>query len=243
MAQYVDSGSLYKIHKPKVFLQLDSAEEDPPISAKTVGKYLCDEDGCEETFTREHDVKRHKKTHLDGKALRKEQHPCPITETGCDARMLQFGNLKKHVQSRHPDVEQLVCFKCRPEFQLFHDSVALANHIRAEHRPSQTGTRQKRQRLRWRLGQIPKPPSTPPPRTPRAELPSFITIPMSALPNDDPASPRSPSHRRPEWYRALNPSPSFKVNLTPRLRLRHVVATVLLKGHRQTTRGHRMHSE
>ncbi|KAK0476359.1 hypothetical protein IW261DRAFT_1567041 [Armillaria novae-zelandiae] len=206
------------------------------MATKNVGKYLCDEDECEETFTREHDVKRHKKTHLDGEALRKEQHPCPITETGCDARMLQFGNLKTHVQSRHPNVKHLVCFKCRPEFQLFPDSVALASHIRAEHRPSQTRTRQKRQhrkatkrRAHPPPSPIPNPsngaldispqphtrifsllPSIPPPRKSRVERPSFISIPMSALPKDDPAPPRSPSHRRPEWYRAFQPHPQLQ---------------------------------
>ncbi|KAK0476357.1 hypothetical protein IW261DRAFT_1594999 [Armillaria novae-zelandiae] len=203
---------------------------------KNVGKYLCDEDGCEETFTREHDVKRHKKTHLDGEALRKEQHPCPITETGCDARMLQLTNLRKHVQSQHPDVKHLVCFKCRPDFQLFPDSVALATHIQVGHRPSQTRTRERQPRRKTTkpLLQPPKTPiinpshdasdislqlptgrfsliPSPPPRKSRVKLPSFISIPMSALPNDESEPPRSPSHRRPEWYRAAQPQPPIEV--------------------------------
>ncbi|KAK0214403.1 hypothetical protein IW262DRAFT_270705 [Armillaria fumosa] len=202
---------------------------------KSRGKHACDQ--CEKIFTRPHDLKRHRITHLDGELLEKEKHPCPITEIGCGRRMLQLTNLRKHVQSIHRDVEHLVCFDCRPDFQQFPDSAALDNHIRVEHPPKQTQTCQiKRRRKTTKrpphpppspidnpydsasdispqppTGTLPPMPLAPPPRKSRVELPDSVTIPMSAFPTDDPEPPRSTSHRRPEWYRASQPLPQFEV--------------------------------
>ncbi|SJL16480.1 uncharacterized protein ARMOST_20006 [Armillaria ostoyae] len=95
---------------------------------------------CDEWFTWRSDVKRHTKIHLLGKSLEEEMHPCPITETGCNKSMLQLSNLKSHVRAKHPDIKYLVCFDCRPEFRLFYDTAALADHVQLEHPPIQKQT-------------------------------------------------------------------------------------------------------
>ncbi|KAK0501972.1 hypothetical protein EDD18DRAFT_1346532 [Armillaria luteobubalina] len=183
------------------------------------GEYLCNEEGCDQKVTRKHDLERHKKTHLDGERRRKAQHPCPITETGCDKRMLQFGNLKKHVMSKHRDVAHLVCFDCRPEFQRFHDIVALYDHVQLEHafKPRRKVVKQPQDTTSLLpptpysnsyifppspTGRFPLPPSPPPPHSSGVEPLGFVTITPPPLSEDEPRPLRSPSPRRTEWYRA-----------------------------------------
>lgn len=123
-----------------------------------------------------------------------------------------------------------MCFDCRPAFRRFHDTVALADHVQLEHPPIEKRTNLAPLKPRRKVvkqpqnivtplphtpshfnseifplpptGKFPLPPSAPPPQNSRVELPDVITIPPSTFPKDEPESPRSPSHRRTEWYRA-----------------------------------------
>ncbi|KAK0215219.1 hypothetical protein EDD85DRAFT_871711 [Armillaria nabsnona] len=194
---------------------------------KNAQKYFCDE--CKKRFTRKFDVKRHQKIHLVDEPLRQEKHSCPITETGCNAAMLQLSNVKAHIKARHTDVLHLMCFDCRPAFRRFHDTVALADHVQLEHplmqkrtsrgppQPSRKVVKQSQDIVSPLpctpsdnsdisplppIGRFPLPPSAPPPQKSRVELPDCITIPPSAFLKDEPGSPCSPSHPRTEWYRA-----------------------------------------
>ncbi|PBK94372.1 hypothetical protein ARMGADRAFT_1099089 [Armillaria gallica] len=199
--------------------------------ARNARRYRCTLKQCDERFTRRSDVKRHAKIHLLGESLEEQKHPCLITETGCDKSMLQLSNLKSHIKAKHPDVLHLVCFDCRPEFQRFHDTAALADHIQVEHPPNLKQTRQTKRRRKMSkrslsptlppivslsddnsdvfppppAGRFPLPPLDPPPRKPRVKLPDCISIPPSAFPKDEPEPPCSPSHRRTQWYRAPQP--------------------------------------
>ncbi|KAK0214411.1 hypothetical protein IW262DRAFT_1466147 [Armillaria fumosa] len=180
---------------------------------KNEQKYFCEQ--CKKRFTREFDVKRHQKTHLDEELLKQEKHSCPVTETGCDAASLQLSNVKAHIKTKHIDIFHLMCFDCRPAFQRFHDTVALADHVELEHpfKPRRKVVKHPQEII----GPLPPtpsensdifppsptgrfllPPSAPPPHKSRVELQDFITIP----PSDEPEPPRSPSHHRTEWYRA-----------------------------------------
>ncbi len=129
-----------------------------------------------------------------------------------------------------------MCFDCRPEFQRFHDTAALADHIQAEHSPTRKQTHQKKRRRKISkrplsptlppivslsdddsdvfppppTGRFPLPPSASPPRKLRVKLPDCISIPPSAFPKDDPEPPHSPSHRHTQWYRAPQPQPQVQ---------------------------------
>ncbi|PBK94491.1 hypothetical protein ARMGADRAFT_1062608 [Armillaria gallica] len=194
---------------------------------KNAQKYFCDQ--CKKKFTRKFDVKRHQKIHLVDEPLRQEKHSCPITETGCEAAMLQLSNVKAHIKARHIDVLHLMCFDCRPAFRRFHDTVALADHVQLEHpliqkrtsrgppKPCRKVVKQPQDTVSPLphtpsdnsdifplppTGRFPLPPSAPPLQKSTVELPDFITISPSAFLKDDPESPRSPSHPRTVWYRA-----------------------------------------
>ncbi|KAK0431580.1 hypothetical protein EV421DRAFT_165328 [Armillaria borealis] len=202
---------------------------------KNAPKHHCEQ--CKGNFTRKFDLKRHAKRHLPDESLRKQKHSCPITETGCEAAMLQLSNVKAHIKAKHTDVVHLMCFHCRPTFRRFHDAAALTDHVQLEHPPIQKRTIRGLPKPRRKVvkqpqdivsplpptppnnsdifpppptGRFPLPPSTPPPQKSRVELPDFITIPPPAFPKDEPEPPRSPSHRRTEWYRTSQPQPQLQ---------------------------------
>ncbi|KAK0215215.1 hypothetical protein EDD85DRAFT_497149 [Armillaria nabsnona] len=131
----------------------------PRRRAKNVRTYPCMLKQCDEWFTQRNDAKRHANTHLS-EPLRKEKQPCLITETDCNRSMLQLSNVKAHIKAKRPNVERLDCFDCRPEFQRFHVTEALADHIQAEHLPALKQTRQTKQRRKF--SKRPLSPTQPP---------------------------------------------------------------------------------
>ncbi|KAG7441667.1 uncharacterized protein BT62DRAFT_469141 [Guyanagaster necrorhizus] len=200
------------------------------LQAKHPQIYACTYSGCRVKMTRKHDVQRHEKTHLTGEPLTTQKFPCLSTESGCPFSSLQLSNLKAHIRAKHPEVEHLMCFDCRPMYRRFSAAAKLAEHRRVEHRLTKTQNRYPQTDPHKPCHQVvkgpegivgpppvplslppppfdrfPLPPTAPPPRT--STLPTFITTPASAFPSHEPEPRRDPSRPRPQWYRAPQQPP------------------------------------